>query len=193
MVSFCGVLRSLRLTIEFFFTNTDSGRPVSHEGYGAPGATNPEYPDATHIDPAEAMDGDVSDSRRPMPPEDYSAPGATDAENPDGIDTDPAEAMDGDLSNMYKFESRFSDTSAVVVEHFTVGKPGAPIPGTRRGQTWYDQVRARHGDSTWAPFWSQRDWVVAHWAKIHGAISTVLNEFLAFPEVSVASSNLICY
>ena len=37
----------------------------------------------------------------------------------------------------------------------------------------------------WAPFTSEIDWKVAHWAKMHGPGSTAFSELLAINGVSV--------
>ncbi|KAI9442877.1 hypothetical protein BJY52DRAFT_1206753 [Lactarius psammicola] len=39
------------------------------------------------------------------------------------------------------------------------------------------------GDLIWAPFRSQCDWEIAHWAKMRGPTSTAVMELLAIPEV----------
>lgn len=72
---------------------------------------------------------------------------------------------------------------AVIVDRFPLGSPGAPIPGAHQGSHVYQRSRDTFGSSEWAPFCSQRDWEVAHWAKMRGPTSSALAELLAIPEV----------
>jgi hypothetical protein len=83
--------------------------------------------------------------------------------------------------------------SAVVVDKFPTGSPGAPIPGIPRGSHAYQSHQVMPEDSVWAPFRSQRDWEVARWAKMRGPTSTAMTELLAIPEVWVASYYLLCH
>lgn len=77
----------------------------------------------------------------------------------------------------------FEAASTVVVEHFPSGSPGAPIPGAPQGQSLYEAHQSAPGDSVWAPFLSQRDWDIAHWAKTRGPTSSAVTALLAIPEV----------
>jgi hypothetical protein len=79
-----------------------------------------------------------------------------------------------------------ASASAVVVEPFSFGRPGAPIPGRPQG----DPQAASVG-SQWAPFQSQLDWDVARWVKLRGGSSTAVSELLAIPGVR-ASNFLYC-
>ncbi|KAN0134256.1 hypothetical protein V8E53_008028 [Lactarius tabidus] len=54
----------------------------------------------------------------------------------------------------------------IFVEHFPLGNPGMPL-----------------AVSTWAPFHSQCDWEITHWAKMCGPLSSAMEELLAIPEV----------
>ncbi|KAI9448874.1 hypothetical protein BJY52DRAFT_1206479 [Lactarius psammicola] len=58
----------------------------------------------------------------------------------------------------------------------------APIPGLRQGSLVYDSSQAAFGASVWAPFRSQCDWEVAHWAKMCGPTSSAVTELLAISE-----------
>jgi hypothetical protein len=68
--------------------------------------------------------------------------------------------------------------SAVMVERFTSGRPGAPIPGRPQSDP-----QATFTGSQWGPFRSQLDWEVARWAKLRGGSSTAVSELLAIPGV----------
>ena len=70
----------------------------------------------------------------------------------------------GDQADMVDSES----AATVVVEQFPVGNPGAPIPDRAQGSTYDSQAACM--DSLWAPFQSQLDWDMAHWAKLRGPI-----------------------
>jgi hypothetical protein len=72
--------------------------------------------------------------------------------------------------------------SAVEVEEFPFGRPGAPIPGRAQDPLEYESQAASVG-SAWAPFRSQLEWDVARWAKLRGGSSTAVSELLAIPGV----------
>jgi hypothetical protein len=82
--------------------------------------------------------------------------------------------------------TNLAGTSPVVVEHFSHGKPGAPIPGEPEGSNVYHGSQETFQSSTWAPFHSQRDWEIARWAKMHGPTSSALADLLAIPGVSLS-------
>ena len=88
--------------------------------------------------------------------------------------TPQTEGGEGDQTDMLDSEA----ASAVVVERFSFGTPGAPIPDR------HQEPSARSPeDSPWAPFRSQLDWEVARWAKLRGLTSTAVAELLAIPGV----------
>jgi hypothetical protein len=72
----------------------------------------------------------------------------------------------------------------IFVERFPLGNPGARLAGIPQGSSIYHSSQATFGASTWAPFHSQCDWEIAHWAKMHGPSSSAMEELLAIPEVS---------
>lgn len=96
----------------------------------------------------------------------------------------PPDVLEDPAEHSIEFDSHFSDASSVVVNPFPFGNPGAPIPGVPEGTS--EQVRATP-DEIWAPFRSERDWVIARWAKMRTTASGVA-EFLAFPQVSASQS-----
>ena len=75
-----------------------------------------------------------------------------------------------------------STASAVDVEQFPFGMPGAPIPGRAQDPSEYESQAMLMG-SPWAPFQSQLEWEVARWAKLRGGTSTAVSELLAIPGV----------
>ena len=92
---------------------------------------------------------------------------------------DPADLADADALE----ELLHGTCRTVVVEQFPVGKPGAPTPDRAQGGSTYDS-QAACMDSLWAPFQSQLDWDVAHWAIRHSQSSSAVSELLAIPGVS---------
>ena len=70
----------------------------------------------------------------------------------------------------------------LVVDHFALGHTGAPIPGALPEPSPYHNF-PEQGTSEWAPFSSQCDWGVAHWAKIHSITASAVDALLAIPEV----------
>jgi hypothetical protein len=99
-------------------------------------------------------------------------------------DDRPPDVLEGSGDHLIEFYSNFLDTSSVVIDTFPFGNPGAPIPGLPQDPTAYEQFQATCGE-TWAPFKSQCDWDIAHWAKTHNISSSALDELLAIliPEV----------
>ncbi|KAH8976593.1 hypothetical protein EDB92DRAFT_1938543 [Lactarius akahatsu] len=67
----------------------------------------------------------------------------------------------------------------LIVNTFPHGSPGAPIP---------DSSHELFGSSIWAPFRSQCDWEVAHWAKTWGPTTSALADLLVIP--SKVANNL---
>src|SRR5882757_7270756 len=74
-------------------------------------------------------------------------------------------------------------TSAVVIDRFPSGSLGAPIPGMPCGTSVYEPWRDTCMESIWAPFWSQKDWEIAHWVKTRGSSSLAMDDFLAISDV----------
>jgi hypothetical protein len=87
-----------------------------------------------------------------------------------------------------EIEAGISSTGSVlVVDQFPFGSPGAPIPGVPQGRSLYESHQAAIGDSAWAPFQSECDWLFAHWAKMRGPTSSAVTDLLAIPEVCTSS------
>jgi len=77
------------------------------------------------------------------------------------------------------------EASQLFICNFPHGSPGAPIPGACQGSSFYHSNQETFCDSNWAPFYSQCDWEIAHWAKMRAPTSLAMEELLAIPEVCV--------
>lgn len=82
----------------------------------------------------------------------------------------------------------------VIVDHFPLGSVGAPIPGVRQASRQARQGPLAHAldqatavESAWAPFISECDWKVAHWAKTRGPTLSAVTDLLAIEEVCMLS------
>ncbi|KAI9429933.1 hypothetical protein H4582DRAFT_1825237 [Lactarius indigo] len=71
----------------------------------------------------------------------------------------------------------------VIIECFPHGYPGALVAGTPQCASIHESTQQVLGESLWAPFQSQCDWEIAHWAKMHGPTSSAVTELLAIPGV----------
>lgn len=83
------------------------------------------------------------------------------------------------------------ETPQLVIEHFPHGNPGMPINGGQ-GSSIYESSQEVFSESVWAPFQSECDWDVAHWAKMNGPSSSALTDLLAIPNVRPPSLFFIC-
>jgi hypothetical protein len=70
----------------------------------------------------------------------------------------------------------------MVIDDFPFGSPGTPINGMR-GSSAYESRWESLGGSVWAPFQSECDWRVTHWAKVNGISSSAITDLLAIPDV----------
>ena len=176
---------------------TDLNDPAVHEGYDPP-----DCAEASGINNADANNPTITYDADPADGDDLDAADVTDANafqelsrgdghlmatNACEIAADrPSDIPEDTAEQSIEFESNFSRTSSVVVEVFPFGNPGAPIPGMPPGCSLDVQFQHTQGDSSWAPFQSQRDWDIACWAKTHGTTSSAVDEFLAIPQVCAA-------
>ncbi|KAH9173949.1 hypothetical protein EDB89DRAFT_2152812 [Lactarius sanguifluus] len=71
----------------------------------------------------------------------------------------------------------------VVVERFSYGSAGVPLPGVHQGLSLYQTSLEALGQSIWAPFQSQGDWELARWAKMRGPTSSAVADLLAIPQL----------
>ena len=98
--------------------------------------------DASPVEPVDAMDANTSDADT-SEIDTFQVLSGCDALL---MMTNSGEIAVGGLSDIpedlaeqsIEFESHFSDTSTVVVDHFPFGNPGASIPGATQGQSSYD-------------------------------------------------------
>lgn len=84
-----------------------------------------------------------------------------------------------------------SEPAQLVIERFALGRPGAPMDGTHRSPSMYEDLQSTFGDSLWAPFRSERDWEVAYWAKMQGPSLSALTKLFAIPGVRATCCFLI--
>ena len=75
-------------------------------------------------------------------------------------------------------------TSELSVDTFPYGSPGSPIHSRNQGLGVYESTQAAFNNAIWAPFHSQCDWEITHWAKMHGPTSMAVTELMAIPDVS---------
>jgi hypothetical protein len=81
-------------------------------------------------------------------------------------------------------DSNHSDARPpLAIIHLPHGSPGAPVPGAPQGASPYHSRQELFGANRWAPFQSQCDWEIAHWAKMRGPSASAMEELLAIPEV----------
>ncbi|KAF8258427.1 hypothetical protein EI94DRAFT_1912347 [Lactarius quietus] len=144
-------------------------------------------------DTARANDEDTAD----LTPEE----GCVDPD--DIIDVDILEALMEDIDssaaiNPEQWDSRQSDHAQSTGSgsddpvsppslHFEPGNSGGASPVvvetfSRESHIYHTSQEALHS-SIWAPFFSQRDWEIACWAKMCGPTSSALADLLAIPEV----------
>ncbi|KAI0250409.1 hypothetical protein BJV78DRAFT_1283211 [Lactifluus subvellereus] len=68
----------------------------------------------------------------------------------------------------------------VTVERFPIETAGIPIIGRPGDMPIYESTQTDLGDNIWAPFHSQCDWEIAHWAKLRGPTSSAVAIYSAF-------------
>ncbi|KAH9170412.1 hypothetical protein EDB89DRAFT_1853464 [Lactarius sanguifluus] len=71
----------------------------------------------------------------------------------------------------------------LVVDRFPYGSAGVPVPGVHQGLSLHRTSLEALGTSIWAPFRSQCDWELAHWAKMRGPTSSAVAALLAVPQL----------
>jgi len=100
------------------------------------------------------------------------------AVNSDDTTTEPSNTA---TEQPMPFDVPNAETSQMmVINRFPLGNAGAPIPSMVRESN--EDMAAQ---SVWAPFISQCDWEVAHWAKMRGPTSSALTDLLAIGEVCI--------
>ncbi|KAF8266920.1 hypothetical protein EI94DRAFT_1802320 [Lactarius quietus] len=142
-------------------------------------------PEEGCVDPDDIIDADILEALM----EDIDSSAAINPEQRDSRQSDHARSTgsgsDDPVSppSLHFEPGNSGGASPVVVETFSRGEPGAPIPGEREGSHVYHTSQEAPHSSIWAPFFSQHDWEIACWAKTCGPTSSALADLLAIPEV----------
>ncbi|KAH9035981.1 hypothetical protein EDB83DRAFT_2524834 [Lactarius deliciosus] len=71
----------------------------------------------------------------------------------------------------------------LIVDRFPYGSAGGPVPGMHQGLSLHWTSLEALGTSIWAPFRSQCDWELTHWAKMCGPTSSAVAALLAVPQL----------
>ena len=82
--------------------------------------------------------------------------------------------------------------STMVIDRFPSGSPGIPIPGMPHRASAHELAQDRSMESIWAPFWSQKDWKIAHWVKISSSSSSDVDNLMAISGVCTFFSSVYC-
>jgi len=168
---------------------------------GDPDTDNADADDTDDTDDADADDADDADNAD-------NADNTDNADNADTLDADAFEILtDGITASTAAIpdevppiepaeparplpdplvqaeEANSSPIAELSITRFTYGSPGAPIPGPVQGSVMYRSSQVAPSSLDWAPFSSELDWEITHWAKIHGPTSSGLTELLAIPGV----------
>ena len=146
-------------------------------GFDTTQATNSAHAgdDANPTDDADTTDADLlellvnnynitTNTKQDRPVEAQSAvPPATPPVTPP-VDSEPTPPADPRRTD----DDTLDTDTPLVIDCFPLSNPGAPIPGARQGS--YRRSQEAFGASVWAPFHSQCDWEVAHWAKMRSVM-----------------------
>jgi hypothetical protein len=141
--------------------------------------------DTANVMDADAIDASCSLGYDPADdPADVADADAFDALSRDH-NTTPSHSIVTDIPDdpeldSIQIDAEILEATTVVIDQFTSGSPGAPIPGISQSTS---ASLVTPGDSVWAPFQSQRDWEIAHWAKMNGPTASAVTELLAIPGV----------
>jgi hypothetical protein len=81
--------------------------------------------------------------------------------------------------------AEFGGAPTIIIDRFPFGSPGAPIAGPHENAAMNVPNVMTPGGPKWAPFHSQCDWEIAHWAKTRGPTSSAVTDLLTIPEVRV--------
>ena len=132
-------------------------------------------------DNADTIDADVLDILTQIQTNEFLDLELTASDNPEQIPSAESESPPEDLPN--PLEPGSSDMQPlVVIERFPHGNAGAPIDGMQ-GYSIYESSQGALDGSVWAPFQSESDWRIAHWAKTNKLSSSALSDLFAIPDV----------
>jgi hypothetical protein len=176
-------------------SNSNSGLDTAHAADTTPttDAAEDAAEDADPIDPADATDADLLEALA----NNHSAPANTEQDHPveaqsqDPLAPQPDEPWPPAPPPTQPDADSLDAPPEFVVDHFPHGSPGTQIPDAPQGSSLYQSSREAFGASVWAPFHSQCDWEIAHWAKMCGPTSSAMEELLAIPEVRAYEDALI--
>jgi hypothetical protein len=135
---------------------------------------NEDYAFNDGVDPADAMDAAAFEAL---------SRGVDDSPLDDLAIEPVSPAMSDDDGQLPTHHEANNSGVTVVIEHFPLGSPGAPIVGPPENATSNGPSPTGSGDSIWAPFCSQHDWEIARWAKMRNPTSSAVDDLLAIPEV----------
>ena len=130
---------------------------------------------------ADAMDANVTDAMTDAMTDTHATDAnLTDVDMMDADAMEDANTMDDDFTDTNTMDPD-ATASAIIVDQFPFGHPGAPIVGPHQASA---PNRSSSTDSEWSPFRSRIDWEVAWWAKTCGITLSAVRELLAIPGVS---------
>jgi len=163
-------------------TNVDNSNNNADDQANDTAAGGDAMPDTADMtDTADATDANVFETITQVHTDGFLDSDST-VPNPEQIPSAESESPPETPPNPLGQPSSPDARSQVVVERFRRGNPGAPINGTQ-GSPIYESSQETLGGSVWAPFRSECDWNVAHWAKMNGPSATALTGLLAIPNV----------
>jgi len=129
--------------------------------------------------------GDYQERDLPWPAE-----AELDEDNEDVLSDDDYMDIDvdrhqGGLLNHEAMPDHSEGADNISIEHFPSSNAGAAIPDDQGFvETDYDRYLSQCGNiNEYAPFASQIEWDIAHWAKVHGITSTAVTELLGIKGV----------
>jgi hypothetical protein len=79
----------------------------------------------------------------------------------------------------------------VIIDHFLLGSVGAPIPSVPQGPLAHVSDQATAVELAWAPFTSECDWKITHWAKTHGPMLSAVTDLLIIDKVCMLSRLIV--
>jgi hypothetical protein len=100
---------------------------------------------------------------------------------PEPVPTLPSESST--LPSIQLKTNELDHPPSVIVDQFPHSSPGVPISGAHQGSPMDDSGHDVLGESIWAPFHSDCNWEIAHWAKMCSPTSSVLTDLLVVPGV----------
>ena len=136
-------------------------------------AVNPYEDPSGPTEPADIMDADAYEdlTERNSCPISTVPNQCTIGEAAEPSDVAIEQAIPFDVPNLER-------SHTVVIDRFPLGNAGTPISSMA-----CESIEDMNAESLWAPFASQCDWQVAHWAKMRGPTLSAVTDLLAIGEV----------